>query len=103
MLINLPLPAIVLKVIEAETSLVISEKKTRNEFIEEFREETDINEKRTKAREFLGVEPDSADLEHINKRYKEMAKELHPDKPTGDTEKFKKLNSAHKILKRELQ
>ena len=94
---------IVLKIIEAETSLVFSGKKTLSEFIEEFREDEDIDEKRTKAREFLGVGPDSADLEEINKRYKEMAKELHPDKPTGDTEKFKKLNSAHKTLKRELQ
>ena len=33
---------------------------------------------------------------------KEMAKTLHPDTPTGDVEKFKKLNHAHKILKREL-
>ncbi|MCX9025094.1 MAG: DnaJ domain-containing protein [Candidatus Methanoperedens sp.] len=35
-------------------------------------------------------------------KYKALAKELHPDMPTGDTEKFKQLNIAHKILKREL-
>ena len=27
----------------------------------------------------------------INKKYKELAKSLHPDTPTGDVEKFKQL------------
>jgi len=31
-----------------------------------------------------------------------LAKETHPDMPDGDTEKFKMINRAHKILKREL-
>jgi len=40
--------------------------------------------------------------QYKNKKHREMAKELHPDMSTGDTEQFKKLNIAHKILKREL-
>jgi len=93
---------VLFKVIEIESNMVLSEKKTFDDFISEFREDSDIDDKRKEAREFFGVDPDSQDLETITKKYKAMAKELHPDMPTGDTEKFKQLNVAHKILKREL-
>jgi len=93
---------VLFKVIEIESNLVLSEKKTFDDFITEFREDKDVDNKRKEAREFFGVAPDSNDLEIITKKYKAMAKELHPDMPTGDTEKFKQLNVAHKILKREL-
>ncbi len=93
---------VLFKVIEIESNLVLSEKKTFDDFISEFREDSDVDDKRKEAREFFGVEPDSNDLEIISKKYKAMAKELHPDMPSGDTEKFKQLNIAHKILKREL-
>jgi hypothetical protein len=93
---------VLFKVIEIESNMVLSEKKTFDDFITEFREEKDVEDKRKEAREFFGVAPDSNDLEIITKKYKAMAKELHPDMPTGDTEKFKQLNVAHKILKREL-
>ena len=42
------------------------------------------------------------DLDEINKKYKELAKEHHPDKG-GNTEDFKAINKAHKMLKRELE
>lgn len=93
---------VLLKVIECEVNLVLSEKNTLNNFVSEFKEDSDINDKRKEAREFFGCEHDETDFEVIHKKYKEMAKELHPDMPTGDTEKFKELNVAHKILKREL-
>ena len=93
---------VLFKVIEMESSLVLSEKKTFDDFISEFREDSDVDDKRKEAREFFGVSHDLNDLEIISKKYKDMAKELHPDMPTGDTEKFKQLNIAHKILKREL-
>ena len=93
---------VLFKVIEMESSLVLSEKKTFDDFISEFREDSDVDDKRKEAREFFGVAHDLNDLEIISKKYKTMAKELHPDMPTGDTEKFKQLNIAHKILKREL-
>ncbi|MCZ7385311.1 MAG: J domain-containing protein [Candidatus Methanoperedens sp.] len=93
---------VLFKVIEIESNLVLSEKKTFDDFISEFREDSDIDDKRKEARKFFGVAPESNDLEIISKKYKTMAKELHPDMPTGDTEKFKQLNIAHKILKREL-
>ena len=93
---------IVLKVIELEVKLLVSEEKWIEEFTSTFREESDVDVERKKAREFLGVDEHENDLELITKKFKTMAKELHPDKPTGDTEKFKDLNHAHKILKREL-
>ena len=93
---------VVFRVIEIESNLVLSEKKTFDDFISEFREDSDVDDKRKEARKFFGVDPDSNDLEIITTKYKAMAKELHPDMPSGDTEKFKQLNIAHKILKREL-
>jgi len=93
---------IVFKLLEIEVNLIISKKKTINEFMEEFREDSDVEEKRTEARGFLGLKENEDNLEVIDKKYKEMAKELHPDTQNGDTEKFKELNNAHKILRREL-
>ncbi len=90
------------KIIENEVKLVVSEKKPLEEFIAEFREDEDVHEERKEAREFFGVHEDHKDIEEINKKYKQMARDLHPDMPTGDVEKFKKLNHHHKILKREL-
>lgn len=90
------------RVIEIEANRVLSGNITLSEFISEFREDSDIYERRQEAREFFGCGHDETDFTVINEKYKEMAKELHPDKPTGDTEKFKQLNVAHKILKREL-
>lgn len=90
------------KVIEIEVNLVISEKNTLSDFITEFKEDKDVDNKRKEAREYFGCDHDETDFEVIHKKYKAMAKDLHPDMPTGDTEKFKKLNIAHKILKREL-
>jgi hypothetical protein len=93
---------VVSKVIEGEVERVLSGEKTILDFVEEFREEDDLEKHRKEAREFFGIPHDSKDMELINQKYKEMARTLHPDMPTGDTEKFKQLNHHHKILKREL-
>jgi DnaJ domain len=90
------------KLIEIEAHLLASGQKTADEFVSAFREEDDVEDKRIEARKFLGIEPHVEDMTIINAKYKQMAKEFHPDMPTGDTEKFKKLNIAHKILQREL-
>ena len=92
----------VYKVIENEVNLLLSGKKTPDEFIAEFREDEDVDDLRKEARDLLGVEHDVQDIVVINKKYKQMAKELHPDMPNGSTEKFKQLNNAHKLLKKEL-
>ncbi len=94
---------VVSMVIELEVTQLLAGKKTMQEFISEFDEDDDVEEKRRDARLTLGVEPDVLDLDHIDKKFKELARKHHPDMPEGDTETFKKLNDAHKILRRELQ
>lgn|GEM_PF-331122 len=94
---------IISKIIEKEVDLVVSEKKPIEEFIAEFREDEDVHDERKEAREFFGLDHDHKDMEEVNKKYKQLARELHPDMPSGDVEKFKKLNHHHKILRRELE
>lgn len=91
------------QLLEREINRVLSGEKTMQEFTDLFSEDSDVEEARKEARAFLGVDHDTHDLEIINQKYKELAKELHPDKPTGSTDEFKKLNHAHKTLKRELE
>jgi len=93
---------IVTKVIEGEVESVLNGEKTMLDFVGEFREDDDLEKSRKEARAFFGLAHDAKDMEEIDKKYKEMARHLHPDMPTGDLEKFKKLNHHHKILKREL-
>lgn len=90
------------RVIEIEANRVLTEDITIADFILEFKEDKDVHKKRQEAREFFDCHPDETDFTIINEKYKLMARELHPDKPTGDLEKFKQLNVAHKTLKREL-
>ena len=94
---------VVSKVIEFEVAHLLQGKKTFEEFLLEFAEKDDVEHTRKEAREILGVEEDCLDMNLIDKKYKELAKKYHPDMPDGDTEMFKKINNAHKVLKRELQ
>ena len=94
---------VVLKVIEHKVNALLNEEITINEFIAEFSEDKDIKKQREEARELLGVDKDTTDLEIIDKKYKELAKQHHPDMPNGDVDRFKAINRAHKILRRELQ
>jgi hypothetical protein len=93
---------VVQTVIEREVLLLLNEEKTMEQFMDDFHEDHDVVVKREKARELLGLDDDERDLSIINKSYKDLAKEHHPDKETGDVERFKEINNAHKILKREL-
>lgn len=94
---------VVSKVIEFEVQEIIEGNRTISEFINAFSEENEVEEERKAARELIGVDSDSLDLIEISKKYKKLAKESHPDMPNGDIDKFKALNRAHKILKRELE
>ena len=94
---------VVSKLIELEVGALVSGEKTREEFIAEFSEDKDIKTRRKEAREVLGVDENSIDLGHIDSKYRELAKKFHPDVPEGDISKFKQINHAHKILRRELQ
>ena len=94
---------IVYKVIEFEVADLLSKKKTFDEFLADFTEKDDVEHMRKEARETLGVAPDVLNMAVIDKKYKELAKKYHPDVDGGDVEMFKKINNAHKILKRELE
>jgi hypothetical protein len=94
---------VVSKVIELEVNAFLSGEKIQDDFIREFMEDKDIEEQRKEARKLLGVEPDCKDMDIINQKYKILAKKYHPDMPEGDIDMFKKINNAHKMLKRELQ
>jgi DnaJ-class molecular chaperone len=48
--------------------------------------------------EILGVSR-SASQEEIRENYKKLVVELHPDKPNGDAEKFKQVQSAYEVLR----
>jgi len=75
---------------------------TQEKFLQLFKEDHDILKQRKNAREVLGVEEDSTDFKAMHLNYNTLAKKHHPDMPTGNTERFKELNNAHKILKKEL-
>ncbi len=94
---------IVQTVIRLEVDALLSGKKTIDEFIHDFSEESDIKEQRRMARETLGVAPEETNLDTITESFKKLAKKYHPDMPEGELEKFKKINLAHKMLRRELQ
>ncbi|SCW02583.1 LAFE_0F09692g1_1 [Lachancea fermentati] len=53
--------------------------------------------KETKLYDLLGVSPSAGEAE-LKKGYRKAALKYHPDKPTGDTEKFKEISEAFEIL-----
>jgi len=93
---------VVQKLLELEIAALIDGEKTVEDFVAEFREEHDVADRRKDARTILGLEHDVIDMDVIDKAYKNLAKEHHPDKEGGDVTKFKEINHAHKVLKREL-
>ncbi len=93
---------IVSKIIEFEVKQILAGEKTVDQFIFDFSESREVEDERKEARKLLGIDEESLDFDLMSRKYKRLAKEAHPDMPNGDTERFKMLNRAHKILKREL-
>ena len=94
--------AVLAKVFELEVAAIQNGQKTLDEFIRDFSEDSDVEKQRHEAREILGLPLDAVDLEAIDANFKAMAKKFHPDMPEGNLSKFKEINRAHKILRREL-
>ena len=92
---------IISKVIELEVAALVRGEKSSEEFIESLAEDRNMEVQLKKTRKLLGGEENCFDLEIINKSFKSLAKQAHPDMG-GDLEKFKEINNAHKMLKREL-
>lgn len=89
-------------IIELEVTRLIGKDITEDEFCRSFSEDDNVEQQRIEARTLLGVDANERDFEVITKKYKLLAKEHHPDMPNGNPELFKKINLAHKLLKREL-
>ncbi len=94
---------VVWKVIDLEVQALLAGHKTMDEFMSDFMEGQDIEKQRQEARVTLGIKHDEMDIAVIDAKYKDLAKKNHPDMLGGDTEKFKAINRAHKVLKRELR
>lgn len=92
---------LVSQIIKAEVEAILEGKKTKEDCISEFMEEKDIEQKRKQARELLGLPTNTFDVQAINKAYKDLSKQHHPD-IGGDLEMFQQINVAHKTLKKEL-
>lgn len=90
------------KVLKIEVEKLVSEEITFDQFAREFSEDDDLSDQLKEARKTLGVDEDEKDFELISKKYKDLARQHHPDMPEGDHELFQKVNAAHKLIKKEL-
>lgn len=52
---------------------------------------------RAEAYRTLGLDPD-ADEEDVRRAYRERVKEVHPDRPAGDEDEFKRVTQAYERL-----
>ncbi len=94
--------AVISKMIELEVKQVVHNQKSRMDFLREFMADEDHEQQKKDARVLLGLADNEMDMAVIDKKYKDLAKAAHPDMPGGDAEKFKALNKAHKLLRKEL-
>jgi len=90
------------KVLKIEVEKLLSKEITFDQFAREFSEDDDLSEQLKEARKTLGVDENEKDFELISKKYKDLARQHHPDMPDGDHELFQKVNAAHKLIKKEL-
>lgn len=95
--------ALILELLKQEVADVLAGALQEEEFYAKYEEDEDIYEQQRAARNYFGLESDHFDFDEVVRRYKEKSKQLHPDMPQGDVDKFKELNKYHKILKKELE
>jgi len=92
----------VFKIIELKVKALLEETLAPADFLAEFGEDQNVLIERKRARALLGLSEDIEDFKVIDQAYKNLARKHHPDTASGDAELFKEINSAHKLLKREL-
>ncbi len=95
---------IIQELVKLEVAEVLSGKKQMSEFFHTFESEgnrKEISKDLDEAKKTLGLSQNEKDLEVINKAYKNLAKLHHPD-AGGDLDEFKKVNKAHKLIKKEM-
>jgi len=90
------------KVLKIEVEKLLSKEITFDQFAREFSEDDDLSDQLKEARKTLGVDETEKDFELISKKYKDLARQHHPDMPDGDHDVFQKVNAAHKLIKKEL-
>lgn len=90
------------KVLKIEIEKLLTGEINADQFCREFSEDDDLSDQLKQARKTLGVDENEKDFELISRKYKDLAKQHHPDMPDGDHEIFQKVNAAHKLIKKEL-
>jgi hypothetical protein len=91
------------RVLEFEVNRLLDKEITLDEFHREFVDDGKLDEKLIDARKILGVDENEMDFEVIGRKYKNLARQFHPDMEGGDHEMFQKINAAHKLIRKELE
>lgn len=53
--------------------------------------------------EIIGITPGTNDIDYLTYKYKQKAKEVHPDTSDKDKDLFQNLQQAYQILKKEME
>lgn len=94
---------VISKVIAQESYAIRNGLKSFAQVMNQFSIGYDENKPKLKTpREILGVASDCKDFDYIEYKFKQKAKELHPDVTNDDGKQFKELNEAFTELKKEL-
>lgn len=95
---------IIKELVRIEVDEVLKGKKDLLEFFQTFAGESnrkEITKELINAKKILKLDENEHDLEVINKAYKKLAREHHPDLG-GSMEEFQNINKAHKFIKKEM-
>lgn len=91
---------VISRVIEQESYAIRNGLKSFGQVMNQFRLGYDeTGEKIKSPHDILGIPHSMKDIDYITFKYKQRAKELHPDNEKGDAEKFKELKEAYDQLK----
>lgn len=95
---------VISELIKLEVREVLEGRKEMGEFLESFSEDSggkELADGLKQAKVDLGLDESESDLEVIDREYKKLARKHHPD-AGGDLEEFKKVNKAHKLIKKQM-